>query len=253
MAVAYEIVLENFSGPLDLLLHLIQKNELDIYDIPIAMVTEQYLSYLHAMEELSLEIASEFAVMASTLLAIKSRMLLPKPESPEEEVLVEDPRQELVEQLLEYQRCKEGASQLKELSLLQNQVYSREAMDISGFTPLAPPRVEGVSIWQLVDTLRELLKRVPREDRVAEIRNAVINVEDIMESFLKRLRVFRSCSFFQLLNVSASRHEIVSAFVALLELIKNGQVFCSQTPPFGDIEIVYRKEDMLAGAHDSSD
>ncbi len=188
----YEIVLDKFSGPLDLLLHLIQKQELDIHDIPIALVTEQYMKYLHAMEELSLEVTSEFIVMAATLLAIKSRMLLPKPPVTQDEAEAEDPREQLVAQLLEYQRCKFAAGQLKEMGALQSQVYSREPMDLRPYAPTDPPRVEGVSIWDLVDAFRKLIKRVPEKQHVAEIRGHVISVEDMMELMQVTITAFRT-------------------------------------------------------------
>ncbi len=242
---AYEVVLEQFSGPLDLLLHLIRKQEINIHDIPIALITEQYLGYLRTMEELSLEIASEFIVMAATLLAIKSRLLLPrqpKPaESDEEEV---DPREELVQQLLEYERCKWAAEQLRERGILQSNVFSRPPMDLRPYVPQEPPRVEGVSMWDLVDAYRKLLLRVPKEERVAEIKGHVISVEDTMEKILGRLRALRRSTFFELTQDAHTRPEIVASFLALLELMKARQIFCVQLDPFGDIEVVLAGEEV---------
>jgi segregation and condensation protein A len=242
---AYEVVLDKFSGPLDLLLHLIQKQEVSIHDIPIATITEQYLEYLHAMEDLSLEVASEFVVMAATLLAIKSRMLLPRPPqvelSTEEEL---DPREQLVLQLLEYQRCKWAAEQLKERELLQSQVYSREPMSLAAFVPEEPPRVEGVSMWDLVDAYRKMLLRVPREERVAEIKGEVMSVELQMAALLARLRRWPTSSFFQLVQGLRTRHEVVANFLAILELIKTGAIRCTQVLAFGDIEIQLVEENV---------
>lgn len=252
MAVAYEIVLDKFSGPLDLLLHLIRKNEIQIHDIPIATITSQYLSYLRTMEELSLEIASEFVVMAATLLAIKSRMLLPKPPVENEEV-PEDPREELVQQLLEYERCKRGADELKHLSLRQSNLFSRESADMSEFLPSEPPKLENISLWELVDSLRQLLRRVPQRSRVAEIPNHVVSVDDVMRSLVRRLRVLGHCSFFQLLGSATTRQDLVSGFLALLELLKNGTIQCTQRLPFSDIEISFAGGDKNADANDSAD
>lgn len=236
--VAWEITLEQFSGPLDLLLHLIQKHEIDIFDIPIAQVTEQYLGYLRAMEELSLEIASEFIVMAATLLAIKSRMLLPRPPKIEDGVdEMVDPREELVRQLIEYQRCKWAAEQLRERETLQAQVFTRPPMDLRPYAPQEVPRVEGVTMWDLVDAFRKLYARVPKEQRVAEIKGRVVRVEDMMEAILDRLRNWRCATFVQLMNFVRTRPEVVSAFLALLELMKDGMVRCRQGGPFADIEV----------------
>lgn len=248
----YEIVLDKFSGPLDLLLHLIQKQELDIHDIPIALITEQYMTYLHAMEELSLEVTSEFVVMAATLLAIKSRMLLPKPPAAEEDGEPEDPREQLVAQLLEYQRCKIGAGRLKELGAVQSQVFSREPLDLRPYAPTDPPRVEGVSIWDLVDAFRKLIKRVPEKQQVAEIRGHVVSVEAMMEQMQARLVRFGRCTFIQLMQGARTRGELVSGFLALLELVKDGLAVCVQQLPFDDILISTPEAVDNAGFHDSA-
>lgn len=236
---AYEIVLEQFSGPLDLLLHLIQKQEINIHDIPIAIVTEQFLDYIHTMEELSLEVASEFIVMAATLLAIKSRMLLPRtPKEVDGDGEEIDPREELVRQLLEYQRCKWAADVLRERGVLQSHIFSRPPMDLRDYVPKDPPRVEGVSMWDLVDAFRKLMVRVPKEERIAEIKGQVLSVEDQMEKMLKRLRGLRRSTFFELTLGARTRHAVVSSFLALLELMKVRLVRCTQVLAYGDIEIV---------------
>jgi segregation and condensation protein A len=236
--VAYEVTLEQFSGPLDLLLHLIQKQELNIYDIPIAKITDQYLLYLEALDQMSLEIASEFIVMAATLLAIKSRMLLPRKaiQTSTEEV-EEDPREELVRQLLEYQRCRWAASMLKEQESLRASIFSREPLDLRPFAPTDIAKVEGVTIWDLVDAFRKLYQRVPKEDKVAEIRGHVVRVEQMMDVLLERIARYRHTTFDVLLEFVKTRHEIVSAFLALLELVKDGFVRCSQSVPFAEIDV----------------
>lgn len=233
----YEIVLDKFSGPLDLLLHLIRKQELNIHDIPIALVTDQYLAYLHAMEELSLDIASEFLVMAATLLAIKSRMLLPRVKAETEEEVSLDPRAELIEQLLEYQRAKWAADQLREREQLQSLVFTREPENLTPYAPTEPQPVTGVTLWNLVDAYRSLLRKVPKQQQSAEIRGHVVSVDAMMETMLERLQVAGTCSFSQLLQFVRTRAELVTGFLALLELVKNRIVICVQTNPFAEIDI----------------
>ncbi|MCL6592565.1 MAG: segregation/condensation protein A [Alicyclobacillus sp.] len=237
------VVLDAFSGPLDLLLHLIQKQEINIHDIPIASITEQYMAYLQAMEELSLEVASEFLVMAATLLAIKSRMLLPRPTrapDPQAEAAELDPRAELVEQLLEYQRCKWAAEQLKERSLQQSQVYSRPPLDLSAFAPATPPPVRGVSLWDLVDAYRRLLQRIPPEERIATLNPPSVTVEEQLHFLVKRLRRAGQASFTELVGLGRTRSHWVAAFLALLELVKQGMVTCQQVLPLGDIVVLWK-------------
>lgn len=241
LSLDYEVKLETYSGPLDLLLHLIQKQEIDIHDIPIALVTEQFIGYLNAMEELSLDIASEFLVMAATLLAIKSRLLLPKRNKQAEEEGGEeiDPREELVRQLLEYQRCKWAAEELKSREHLQSLVYTREPLDLRPYHPTEPPPLEGVSLWAMVDAFRKLLLRVPKEDRIAEIKGHVISVEERMDEILSRLSKWPRSTLYELMTYYArTRAEMVSTFLAILELVKIGLIRCVQEAPFSDIEVV---------------
>ncbi len=235
---AYEVTLDTFSGPLGLLLHLIQKHELNIYDIPIAQITEQYLGYLNAMEQLSLDIASEFVVMAATLIAIKSRMLLPR-KAPQDDFseIEQDPREELIFQLLEYQRCQWAASRLKEQESLRADVFSREPMDLRPYTTKEVAIIQGVTIWALVDAFRELYTRMPKENKIAEIKGHVVRVEEVMSTLLEKIVKYRNATFGVLLDFVRTRHEIVSAFLALLELIKDGFVRCLQTSPFAEIYV----------------
>lgn len=239
---AYEVALETYAGPLDLLLHLIRKHEIDIHDIPIARITEQFLAHLRAMEELSMEIASEFLVMAATLLAIKSRMLLPK-KSPdvtdgEEEG---DPREQLVQQLIAYQQCKLTASELKSREQAQSQVFTRPPVDLRPYQPDEPQPLEGVSLWAMVDAFRQLMLRLPKEDQVAEIRGHIVSVDDRMEHIVARLRRWPRTTLTQLMQGYVSRGELVTTFLAVLELVKRGLVSCTQSAPFADIEIVLRE------------
>jgi len=241
---AYEVVLELYAGPLDLLLHLIQKQELNIHDIPIAEITEQYLAHLRTMEELSLDVASEFVVMAATLLAIKSRMLLPRQQKVTEdgELIEVDPREELIRQLVEYQKCKWAASELKIREALRALSYAREPMDLRPFADHEPPPVQGVTIWSLVDAFRQLVQRLPKDPYIAEIKQDVERVEDAMETLIQRLRLWKRCTFFELLAFAKARHQVVSAFLALLELMKDGAITCIQNESFGAIEVEWTGE-----------
>lgn len=241
LIMSYEVRLAQFEGPLDLLLHLIRKNEVDIYDIPIAEITRQYLDYLHAMEQWSLDVASEFVVMAATLLAIKSRMLLPKTRIQSEDG-EEDPRAPLVDQLLEYQRCKWAAEQLSQFANERAQVFSRLPMDLSSYQNREIPELTGVTLWNLVDAFRKLYLRVPKEERVAEIRGHVDRVEDVMQTIVERLRIFERMDFYRLLDFASTRKILVTAFLAILELVKDGKIQCIQFEPFGDLEIVWNEE-----------
>ncbi|WP_067617749.1 segregation and condensation protein A [Alicyclobacillus acidiphilus] len=234
----YEVKLAQFEGPLDLLLHLIRKNEVDIYDIPIAIITEQYMDYLHAMEAWSLEIASEFLVMAATLLSIKSRMLLPRTRVAEEEG-EEDPRLPLVEQLLEYERCKWAASQLSNMASARAEVYSRSPMDLSPYRNRDIPALDGVTMWDLVDAYRKLYMRLPAAERVAEIRGHVERVEDVMVDLVDKIRRYRRIEFMMLFQSVRTRQSLVTGFLAVLEMIKDGTIACEQSEPFGPLELIW--------------
>ncbi|HEX3033288.1 MAG TPA: segregation/condensation protein A, partial [Bacillota bacterium] len=179
---AYQIRLEAFEGPFDLLFHLIEKNEVDIYNIPIADITEQYLDYIAQMQKLDIDIASEFLVMAATLLSIKSRMLLPKPpkETDEGEGGV-DPRDELVERLLEYRKFKEVAEFLKEREAVQGKVFTRnneEEMFSSLFGEVDP--LDGVKLDDLIKALQQVLNRVDEDILPAELPREEFSIRDKM-------------------------------------------------------------------------
>jgi segregation and condensation protein A len=228
------IKLERFEGPLDLLLHLIKRDEIDIYDIPIAHITQQYLRYLELMRQLDLEVAGDFLVMAATLMRIKSKMLLPLPAVGEEEV-PGDPREELVQRLVEYRQFKEAASTLKDREAERRLVFERGMLpgeDDAGPLPLAR-----VSLFDLLDALNHVLSRVP-EPTSYEIEAETFAVEDKMELLTATLRRRGRLSFEELLAGCRSRSEMVVTFIALLELIKLGAALVVQHATFGDITIV---------------
>ena len=250
MSTSYKIVLPIFEGPFDLLFHLIDKNEVDIYDIPIARITEQYLEYIQTMQQLDLDVASEFLVMAANLLSIKAKMLLPKPpkeENPNDDELGLDPRDELVERLLEYRKFKLVAEHLKDKEQLQGNIYTRpndEEMYMHLFNEENP--LEGVSIFDLLEALKDVLNRVDEEVPTArEIPREEVSIRDKMREVLRRM-VFHpnGLAFRELFIKSTTRVEVVVTFLAVLELIKLRKVNIHQSRLFGEIMIYNRREEI---------
>src|SRR5574341_1724623 len=205
------VQLEIFEGPLDLLLHLIKKNEVEIVDIPVATITEQYLACLEMMRELNLDIAGEFLVMAATLILIKSRMLLPPSEEDEEEE--PDPRAALVQQLLEYQRYREAALELAERPLLNRDVFVREPTldaeaEAGAGNELSPVRV---TVWELLEAFRAVLKRA-RPESVHEVITEPVSLRDRVRAVLDVLRVTRTVAFERLFEEGATRFDVILTF-----------------------------------------
>src|SRR5690625_107995 len=159
MSNTYKVKVDGFEGPLDLLLHLVNEMEIDIYDIPVAEITEQYLQYIHTMQTIELNIASEYLVMAATLIEIKSAMLLPKKEVEYEDEYEEDPREELVNRLIEYRKYKEAAEQLKEKELEENQIYTRPPVHLDEWTTKSPVKPGEVSIYDMLQALEKVFQR----------------------------------------------------------------------------------------------
>jgi len=229
----YEIRIENFEGPLDLLLHLIKKNEMDIYNIPIAEITAQYVAYIDAMKNLNLDIAGEFLLMAATLLHIKSRLLLPQTQEDEPEEEEEDPRAELVRRLLEYQKYKEAAVTLDGMPLLGRDVFARtfpppelDAAEESGF--------EAVGLYDLVEAFRAIMREGPPE-AVHEIDVDQLSVTERVNVILSSLKGASSLSFRELFSANPDRGEIVVTFLAMLELVRLKLVKLMQSNRFGTI------------------
>ena len=185
---AYKVTLDIFEGPLDLLLYLIKKNEVDIYDIPIAVITDQYLEYLDLMKALNLDVVGEFLVMASTLTAIKSRMLLPPSEDEEEGDEEIDPRAELMEHLLEYQRYKEAAHQLKDRDLLEKDIFTRIQSEEQSLQVDKDTAVIEVNLFDLVDALRKVIERKDLAGDFMEVTVEKISVKDKMVEILEKLK-----------------------------------------------------------------
>lgn len=244
---AYQIKLEVFEGPFDLLFHLIEKNEVDIYDIPIARITEQYLEFISMMQTLDLELASEFLVMAANLLAIKAKMLLPKPpvlsdETAEDEY---DPRDELVEKLLEYKKFKVMADYLQGKETFMYKVYTRpndEEMFCHLFSEENP--LEGISMQSLIGALQEVLERASDTALTGEIPREEVSIRDKMKEIVRRLFFSnRNMAFRELFMPGVTRVEIIVTFLAILELTKLGKIKAYQSKAFGDIMIYSRENE----------
>ncbi len=232
----YKIQLDVFEGPLDLLLYLIKRDELDIYNIPIERVTQQYMQYLEAMQMLDLGIAGEFLVMAATLMMIKSRMLLPVEERPELEPEEEYPRWDLVRQLVEYKKFKDAALHLEELALGREDVFVREGEHVQlGAEPEVA--LQDVSIFDLIAAFNEALKKAPRET-VAELFADRYTVADKIDELTRTLKERGGVRLGELLRGMHHRYEMVCAFLAVLELIRLKQIRAQQDSLFGDIELV---------------
>jgi segregation and condensation protein A len=229
----YTFRLEGFEGPLDLLLHLIQKNELDIFNIPIALITEQYLEYLQLIKVLNLDVAGEYLLMASTLLHIKSKMLLPKSLEGEEEE--EDPRAELVRRLLEYQRYKQAAGELEKRPMLDRDVFIR-LMPAEPEEVTEEERIE-VNLFELLEAFRQVLERV-RLETVHEVILEPLSVEDKIQEILALLaRENRSMAFHRLFPEQVSRRVVVITLLAILELVKMKRIRIFQLAAFETIRV----------------
>lgn len=238
MDMDYKVKLEVFEGPLDLLLYLIKKEEVDIYDVSIERITGQYLEYLDAFKMLDIEIAGEFVVMAANLIYIKSRSLLPvNQQPPEEETEQDDPRWDLIRQLVEYKKFKDAAARLQDREFLRESLFGR--------LPEKPPfedegvRMLGdVGIFDLINAFQKVLKRLDRKkEDLREIFEEHFTVSDKIEFILDFLEKTSAVRFTALFAEAASRTEIVVTFLALLELIRLKQLRVLQEQALGEIMI----------------
>ncbi|MCA1960939.1 MAG: segregation/condensation protein A [Desulfomonile sp.] len=234
----YEVKLDIFEGPLDLLLHLIHRNEVSITDIPIALITRQYLETIELMKSLNLDVAGEYLVMASYLTHIKSQMLLPVPEEEEGEKPGEDPRAELVAHLLEYQRYKEAAENLAARPVLDRDVFTRDDTESDiGASPDMRPL--DVSLTDLLLAFRDVLARTSRRD-LLEIEPDRLSIRDKIHEILSRLKDADCITFQSLFAEQADRHDLLVTFLALLEVVKLRLVRVHQDKPFGTILVSRR-------------
>lgn len=236
----YKVKLEVFEGPLDLLLYLIKKDELNIYDIPIAKITDQYLEYMELLKLLDLNIAGEFLVMAATLMHIKSRMLLPPDPNQEDEKLEEDPRAELVRRLLEYKKFKEVAGELAQMESSQKHFFARVGEDKDKFTEGSDTLFEA-SLFDLITAFTKVLKDVPRDAFHQVVKDEFTvseKMHDILHMLVDKPRMF----FAELFRSAKNKMEIITTFMAVLELIRLKEIIVAQVSPFGDIEILRHVE-----------
>ncbi|MBL9216237.1 MAG: segregation/condensation protein A [Opitutaceae bacterium] len=248
----YRIKLPVFEGPLDLLLFLIRKNELDIYDIPISTVTKQYLDVIYAMKELQIEVAGEFFVMAATLMEIKSRLLLPKhqqaidPNAEEEDL---DPRWELVHQLLQYKKFKEAAGNLGRMSLDAQNMLGRPA---SAFSPASERPLKHVDRIDLWNSFNLVLRRLAEKLVVGEIHAEQVTVADQMEYVLGHIKARKSFTFSELFPEKTTLRRLVATFLAVLELTRLKKLQLQQHEAFSDILCTAVEENALEMPADPS-
>lgn len=240
-----EFKINEFEGPLDLLLHLIDKNKFNIFDIPIVEITEQYLDYVNRMQEENLDVMSEFLVMAATLISIKAKMLLPREEKEEEEE--EDPRAELVHRLLEYKMYKYASLELKDMNLDAEKNYykpatiPKEVMEYK--EEIDPADVIGdVTLAKLNEIFTQVMKRTvdrvdPVRSKFGTIEKDEVRIEDKMEEIRAGIRGLKGINFKTLLEIQASKINIIVTFMAILELMKVGDITIRQDELFGDIII----------------
>lgn len=229
-----------FEGPLDLLLHLIKSNKIDIYDIPILDITRQYLDYIELMKELNLEIAGDFLVMAATLIHVKSRMLLPPAEEEGDEP-IEDPRSELVRRLLEYEAYKETSSQLRKREDIWKNVFHRGLPDKDSFEFEPEPVLFEASVYDLISAFQKLLEKAPEE--VREITREKLTVSDKINYIIDRLDKEDGVKFEDLFEEGFTRVTLLVTFLAMLEIVRLGLVKIYQEKAFGSIWLLKRKDE----------
>ena len=240
---SYKIKLDIFEGPLDLLLYLVKKDHLNIYDIPIAEVTQQYLAYLELMKLLDLNIAGEFLVMAATLMQIKSKMLLPaEPTQQAEEE--EDPRQELVKRLLEYEKFKEIAENLKQMETGQQEVFKRPKIEAIDETNIETEMYFEASIFDLISAFSAAMENVPKE-LFYEVIKDEFTIEEKIHQILHLLLVKPTLAISELFGKAKNKIEIVVSFLAILELIRMKEIVAFQKEQFQEIEISRNKNNII--------
>jgi segregation and condensation protein A len=233
----YKVKFEVFEGPLDLLLYLIKKEEVDIYEVNLTQLATQFLEYIEVMRELDLEIAGEFLVMAATLMYIKSRELLPVDQQQAiegEEPEGEDPRWELIRQLVEYKKFKDAAAQLQALEATQEQVFRRNPPEPEIEKPRAPAEA---SLFDLLNAVNQVLRRISQREEARDLFQDKWTVSEKIEELMRRLAEGPALRFSELFALSTSRSEVVVTFLAMLELIRLRQLVAVQNEPFGEIEI----------------
>ena len=232
----YVLTIDNFDGPLDLLLHLIKEQDIDIYDIKIEDITKQYLDYIRHMKELNLEIASEYLVMASELIEMKSKMLLPKKKEKEDDDYEEDPRELLIERLLAYKRYKEVTSEFKDLELTRKMVFTREPDNLNRYVK-EDENSEELGVADLIDAFNNLLKRKELDRPIAtKITKKELSVTEKVNKIKNILRNKKKINFEDIFEVS-TKEEVIISFLSVLEMVKKDEILLTQEGNFKNIVI----------------
>ena len=232
----YVVTIDNFDGPLDLLLHLIKEQDIDIYDIKIEDITKQYLDYIRHMKELNLEIASEYLVMASELIEMKSKMLLPKKKEKEYDDYEEDPRELLIERLLAYKRYKEVTSEFKDLELTRKMVFTREPDNLNRYVK-EDENSEELGVADLIDAFNNLLKRKELDRPIAtKITKKELSVTEKVNKIKNILRNKKKINFEDIFEVS-TKEEVIISFLSVLEMVKKDEILLTQEGNFKNIVI----------------
>jgi segregation and condensation protein A len=249
---AFPVKLEHFDGPLDLLLHLIKRNEVNIYDIPIALITQQYLDTIHLMQEMNLDVAGDYLVMAATLIHIKSRMLLPRPETAAAvEGEEEDPRDTLVQRLLEHQKYKAAAGLLHEREQVRAAQWQRPDDRVAGITGEdIEPELE-VDLFSLLAAFQAVVQRARQRPSVL-LPSEQVSIETRIDQLLERLSETQACGFEELFADAHDRGSLVVTFLALLEMIRLKLVRVFQSGSFGPIR-VYKRSRPVDAPHPIGD
>lgn len=243
---SYKVKLESFEGPLDLLFHLIEKNEIDIYNIPISDITNQYLDYINEMHKFDMDVASEFLVMAATLLEIKSRMLLPNPVEEQLEFDVQglDPRKDLVLKLIEYKKYKNVANYLKEREEIFGKTHFKQQDNIEEFIGKIDYKDKDNAMEKelLVNAMNRIFKKLSKIDKsrkefFKELKRDIFTVEKKIEILIEKVKIEKEIKFLNLFNGVNSKMEVIVTFLALLELLKLKKISIKQEGQFSDIYI----------------
>ena len=236
MSDKYVVTIDNFDGPLDLLLHLIKEQDIDIYDIKIEDITKQYLDYIRHMKELNLGIASEYLVMASELIEMKSKMLLPKKKEKEDDDYEEDPRELLIERLLAYKRYKEVTSEFKDLELTRKMVFTREPDNLNRYVK-EDENSEDLGVADLIDAFNNLLKRKELDRPIAtKITKKELSVTEKVNKIKNILRNKKKINFEDIFEVS-TKEEVIISFLSVLEMVKKDEILLTQEGNFKNIVI----------------
>ncbi len=235
----YPVRVSDFEGPLDLLIHLIKTNEVDIYDIPIVLITRQYLEYLDLMREINLDVAGEFLVMAATLIQIKSRMLVPRIETADEETEEADPREMLVRRLLEHQKFRAAAEMLHDRETIRSAQWTRPDARVEDIAGAPFERELEVDLFSLLQAFQAVLSRRSGLQRVP-LPQETIPIEVRMRQVLERLSAKEPARFEDLFSDASSRRDLITTFLALLELIRLKRIRVLQAGPFGPMQLFRR-------------